>query len=115
MEHNVGIIILAAGSSSRLGQPKQMLEYNSTTLLKNAIAQAVGIQEALIIVVTGSNNEAIEAVLKQNAVTICYHENWEQGMGSSIAAGLKKLLELYGFERMSLCCMRPAIRNNTTL
>lgn len=95
MEHNLGIIILAAGSSSRMGQSKQLLEYNSTTLLENAIAQAVGIQEALIIVVTGSNNEAIEADLKQNAVTICYNENWELGMGSSIATGLKRLLELH--------------------
>jgi molybdenum cofactor cytidylyltransferase len=95
MEHNLGIIILAAGSSSRLGQPKQLLEYNSTTLLENAIAQASGIPYAAIVVVTGSNSEAIEADLSERTVTICYNKNWEQGMGSSIATGLKRLLELH--------------------
>jgi molybdenum cofactor cytidylyltransferase len=95
MEHNLGIIILAAGSSLRLGQPKQLLEYNGSTLLRNMLTQASGIQYAEIVVVTGSNSEAIEADLKQNAVTICYNKNWYQGMGSSIATGLKRLLELH--------------------
>jgi molybdenum cofactor cytidylyltransferase len=95
MKHDLAIIILAAGSSSRLGQPKQLLEYNGSTLLRNMLTQASGIPNAEIVVVTGSNNETIEADLKQNAVTICYNKNWEQGMGSSIAIGLKKLLELH--------------------
>jgi molybdenum cofactor cytidylyltransferase len=95
MERKIGIVILAAGSSSRLGQPKQLLEYNNTTLLKNAMAQASGIPYAAIVVVTGSNNEAIEADLNEITATICYNSEWEQGMGSSIATGLKRLLELH--------------------
>jgi len=95
MEHNQGIIILAAGSSSRLGQPKQLLEYNNTTLLKNAIAEASGVPAAAIMVVTGANSEAIEGDLKQSVASICYNKEWEQGMGSSIATGLKRLLELH--------------------
>jgi molybdenum cofactor cytidylyltransferase len=95
MEHNQGIIILAAGSSSRLGQPKQLLEYNGSTLLRNMLTQASGIPYAEIMVVTGANSEAIEGDLRQSAVSICYNKEWEQGMGSSIAAGLKKLLELH--------------------
>jgi molybdenum cofactor cytidylyltransferase len=95
MDRKIGIVILAAGSSSRLGQPKQLLEYNSKTLLENAIAQASRIPYGAIVVVTGSDNEAIEADLNERTATICYNSEWEQGMGSSIASGLKKLLELH--------------------
>jgi len=48
-----GIVILAAGNSSRLGQPKQLLEYKNSTLLKNTISAALSVPNAVIIVVTG--------------------------------------------------------------
>ena len=53
---NVGIIILAAGNSSRLGQPKQLLAYKETTLLKNTVKEAFLVPHAVVIVVTGSNH-----------------------------------------------------------
>jgi len=94
MECKSGLIILAAGSSSRLGQPKQLLEYNGVTLLRNIIAQASGIVHAAIVVVTGANREAIESELQYGAVTVYHNSNWAQGMGSSIAVGLHHLLKI---------------------
>jgi len=95
MDRKIGIVILAAGSSSRLGQPKQLLEYNGSTLLRHMRTQASGIPYAEIMIVTGANNEAVEANLNERTATICYNTEWEQGMGSSIATGLEKLLELH--------------------
>lgn len=95
MEHRVGIIILAAGSSSRLGLPKQLLEYKNTTLLKKAINEASSLPQGTIIVVTGAYNEQIEKELDSAAVTICFNADWKSGMASSIAKGLEVLLHLH--------------------
>ena len=90
-----GIIILAAGNSSRLGQPKQLLGYKDSTLLKNTIAEAFLIPDVVIIVVTGSNNQLIEEELDPSRIKICFNPDWESGMSSSIVNGLNALLTLY--------------------
>lgn len=86
-----GIIILAAGNSSRLGQPKQLLPFKNTTLLKNTIAEASLVPNSTIIVVTGSNHELIEKELQTSKLKITFNPNWESGMSSSIVAGLNEL------------------------
>ena len=91
---NVGIIILAAGNSSRLGQPKQLLAYKETTLLKNTVKEASLVPHAVVIVVTGSNHELIEKELDSSAIKISFNPDWETGMSSSIVKGLKDLLRL---------------------
>jgi molybdenum cofactor cytidylyltransferase len=93
MDSTLGIIILAAGSSSRLGQPKQLLEYNGSTLLRNVVDEASKLQDTVIVVVTGSNKDVVEVELLNTDITICHNRNWEDGMGSSISIGLEKLLE----------------------
>ncbi|WP_426484804.1 nucleotidyltransferase family protein [Flavobacterium sp. 2] len=99
MEHKnqnkTGIVILAAGNSSRLGQPKQLLGYKDSTLLKNTIAEASLVPNAKIIVVTGANNQLIEEELDPSKIKISFNPNWESGMASSIVNGLQKLLILY--------------------
>jgi molybdenum cofactor cytidylyltransferase len=90
-----GIIILAAGNSSRLGQPKQLLPFKNTTLLKNTIAEALLVSNSTIIVVTGSNHELIEKELQNSKLKITFNPNWELGMSSSIVAGLNELKLLY--------------------
>ena len=88
-----GIIILAAGNSSRLGQPKQLLPYKDDTLLQHIIAQASVINDAVIIVVTGANHELIEKGIDASKVRIAFNPDWELGMSSSINKGLSGLLE----------------------
>lgn len=99
MEHKnqnkTGIVILAAGNSSRLGQPKQLLGYKDSTLLKNTIAEASLVPNAKIIVVTGANNQLIEDELDPSKIKISFNPDWESGMSSSIVNGLQKLLTLY--------------------
>jgi len=90
-----GIIILAAGSSSRLGQPKQLLQFKGESLLQHTIMQALNVPDAAVAVVTGAANEAVTEDISQFHVNVFYNPYWEQGMGSSIAAGLKNLLLIH--------------------
>ncbi|PWB27977.1 NTP transferase domain-containing protein [Flavobacterium sp. HTF] len=95
MSELTAIIILAAGNSSRLGEPKQLLRYKNKTLLENTIAAASAVPNSIIIVVTGANHELIQKELYTESVIICYNPDWENGMSTSINAGLKKLLTLH--------------------
>ena len=54
---NIGIILLAAGSSSRMGQNKLLLKSGHETLLENALKSAINSKAKKVIVVLGSNNE----------------------------------------------------------
>ena len=88
-----GIIILAAGNSSRLGQPKQLLPYKDDTLLQHIIAEAAVIKDTVLIVVTGANHELIENGIAASKVKTAFNHDWELGMSSSINKGLSELLQ----------------------
>ncbi len=88
-----GLIILAAGNSSRLGRPKQLLEHRGTSLLKRTIKEALLIN-SLVVVVTGAYEALIREEIKAEKVFICHNDNWQQGMGSSIKTGVSQLLLL---------------------
>lgn len=92
MEYNIGIIILAAGSSSRLGQPKQLLDFNGNKFIQNCVQEVFAFSGNSSIVVTGANRKAVVECLNKTKVSICHNPHWELGMGSSIKTGLKKLL-----------------------
>lgn len=85
------VIILAAGASTRMGQPKQQLVYGQKTLLQRSIDAALGIPNAIVLVVLGANAEFTEADIKNQPVTIVYNNQWEAGMSSSIKAGISVL------------------------
>lgn len=92
MEITTGIIILAAGNSSRLGQPKQLLAFKDTTLLKNTIEAASLLPNVIVLVVVGSNHQQIKKELNSSKIKISFNEDWESGMSSSIVKGLNDLL-----------------------
>ncbi|SHO60065.1 nucleotidyltransferase family protein [Algoriphagus zhangzhouensis] len=90
-----GVLILAAGSSSRLGKPKQLLKFGEETLLSKTIKSA---QEAIlgpVLVVLGSQSDLIKSTLKIDGVKWIVNQNWESGMASSLQVGLKFLEENY--------------------
>ena len=90
-----GIIILAAGNSSRLGEPKQLLRYNSKSLIWHVAEEAVTAIGNPVIIVTGSNHELIFNEINTLPVQFVYNENWQQGMASSISTGLNALLNTH--------------------
>ncbi|THU31625.1 nucleotidyltransferase family protein [Niastella caeni] len=85
------IVILAAGASTRLGRPKQLLPWQGKTLLQHAVKTALTITTHPV-VVTGSNADQLVAALNPTQVQIVYNPAWEEGIASSIRCGLQALL-----------------------
>ncbi len=88
-----GIIILAAGSSSRLGRPKQLLDYRGKTLLQTVIDEALATNCKPVLVVLGANAKEIAARHENDQISIVINENWKNGMASSIVAGLSVMIK----------------------
>lgn len=88
-----GAIILAAGAATRIGRLKQLLAYRGRTLLRHSIEQAIGAGFQPIVVVVGSKSEMLSESIAGEPVKIAHNEQWETGMGSSIVAGMRALLE----------------------
>jgi molybdenum cofactor cytidylyltransferase len=87
----IGIIILAAGSSSRMGQPKQLLSYEGETLLSRVVRAALETEYRPVVVVLGSHAEALQEELAATEARIVVNQEWSEGMSSSIRCGLRAL------------------------
>ncbi|GAB3501786.1 nucleotidyltransferase family protein [Spirosoma knui] len=86
---SIATLILAAGSSSRLGgEPKQLLRYNDQTLVRRIAQEALSLQAGPVVVVVGANRERIEAELDGLPLLITYNENWREGLAASLQTGL---------------------------
>jgi molybdenum cofactor cytidylyltransferase len=89
-----GLIILAAGGSSRMnGVSKQLLEFNGRSLLRRAAETALSSSCRPVLVVLGANVEKILPEIEDLPLIIELNKDWRQGMGSSIKAGLSKILK----------------------
>ena len=88
---SVSIILLAAGSSSRMGQSKQLLKIRNQSLLVHSInvALASGLRT---IVVLGAHEQEHRTAIQSLPVDIVLNDGWMNGMGGSLKAGLKYLL-----------------------
>ena len=86
-------MILAAGSSSRMGAPKQLLRFGGETLLRRAAVAALGAGCRPVVVVTGAHAELSRGELQGLDVREVWNALWETGMGSSVRAGVGALLE----------------------
>ena len=87
----LGVIILAAGASTRLGRPKQLLPWQGVTLLQYAVQTALTVTTQPV-VVTGANSEHLAAALDPGQVKLVFNPSWQQGIASSIRCGLQALL-----------------------
>lgn len=85
---NVGIIILAAGSSRRMGTPKQLLDIHGDFLLSKVIKEALTTEGVIVTVVLGANKQIILPKIKGFSVNIVENNAWESGIASSINRGL---------------------------
>lgn len=86
-------MLLAAGGSSRMGRPKQLLSFQGKTLIRRAAETAITCGRAPIVVVLGSNPEQLAPELDGLDLTVAINPRWEIGMGSSIRCGLSAMLE----------------------
>jgi len=91
--NSCGIIILAAGASTRLGKPKQLLQYRGKTLLAHAINEAVNSNADAVVVVLGKDANLFKKELDEKKVRVAINSSWEEGMASSLRLGMDTLLK----------------------
>ena len=99
----IAIILLAAGASSRMGDTKQLLPWKGTTLLGHAIETAEESVADMTVIVLGAHAEDIlreigdipvkKARFPNRSVEFVINEEWESGLGSSIATGIHYIQE----------------------
>jgi molybdenum cofactor cytidylyltransferase len=87
----VATLILAAGASSRLGEPKQLLLENGQPLVRRMAQMAIDFNAGPIVVVTGANAEAVTEALHDLRVRHVLNPNWETGMAGSLKIGVETL------------------------
>jgi len=86
-----GLVMLAAGSSNRMGQPKQLLAYRGKALIEYILQIALSSICKQIAVVLGANADQILPYVQQQDVLIVQNKDWKEGMASSIRCGLSAL------------------------
>jgi len=87
----IGVIILAAGSSSRFNGVKQLAGYHGKTFVRHAVSAAANIEKNTIVVL-GANVEEVKKEIEDLDVHIVFNSCWAEGMSSSIRYGLHALL-----------------------
>jgi molybdenum cofactor cytidylyltransferase len=91
ISQSVGAVILAAGGSQRMGQPKQLLPFCKRTLLRHAVETAVASMCRPILVVIGAHAELVSLELQSLPVLIAYNSEWTSGIGSSLRLAIQTL------------------------
>ncbi len=91
LSEKLGIVLLAAGGSRRLGQPKQLLQIEGESLVFRAARSLLGLDPARLVVVTGASSAAVNDQLAGLPAYPVHNPDWSRGMGTSIALGLRNL------------------------
>ena len=84
-------VLLAAGGSSRMGHPKQLLRIENEALVTRMAGRLIDLETAGVTVVTGSASQAVNDQLSGLPLQIVHNPQWEKGMASSLAVGVKNL------------------------
>lgn len=106
----VGILVLAAGESFRLGQPKQLLKYGGRSLLRRAIVTAIEAGVGPVGVVVGAHADKILPETDGLDIERIVNDRWREGMGASIAAGCRRMNGQYDLSAIILTpCDQPKI------
>jgi molybdenum cofactor cytidylyltransferase len=89
------VLLLAAGQSSRLGRPKQLLELAGETLLSKTVNGALGIDGIPVVVVLGAHADRLTHLLEDPRLKVTHNAGWKEGMASSIRVGLSEIDQYY--------------------
>jgi len=104
-------VILAAGGSSRFGQPKQLIRFRENSLVRRIIDAACGAGCSPVVVVIGSEDEKLQRELDGTGVVTVQNQQWQRGIGSSIRCGIQGLVNSSPDIEASLLliCDQPAV------
>jgi molybdenum cofactor cytidylyltransferase len=88
----IGLVILAAGASTRMGAAKQLLAFRGRSLLRHVTEEALASGCRPIVVVLGAHAERLKQEISELPVRMVVNARWSEGMGTSIRAGIEALM-----------------------
>jgi molybdenum cofactor cytidylyltransferase len=86
-------MILAAGESRRMGQPKLLLPFGEKTIIETVVEKVISSKVDNTLVVLGSEREEVEEKIKNFPVKLAFNPDYASGMLSSVLCGFKTLPE----------------------
>ena len=107
----VAAVILAAGASTRLGEPKQMVTFGSERLLERAVRVATEACCEPVVVVLGAFAEEIALACNLRQVTVLHNSAWREGMASSIRLGIAAI-KVRADAVILMTCDQPAVSSD---
>jgi molybdenum cofactor cytidylyltransferase len=107
----IGIVILAAGGSTRMGTPKQRLAVDGQSMLRRAAQVALDAGGDPVIVVLGHSASEMQLELQGQAVHVAMNDHWVSGMGTSIRSGMETLMAIAPASTgvILMLCDQPAV------
>ena len=93
-------ILLAAGLSTRMGEPKQLLPFGKSTIVETVVDNMLGAKFDEVIVVVGHRAEAIQKQLGTRAIKTVFNPDYRDGMLTSAQTGIRARKENGAFALM---------------
>ena len=106
-QRQIAAVILAAGDSTRLGQPKQLIELAGKTLLERAVCAAEAAGCWPVVVVLGAEARQVLSRCSLDSVAVLVNPWWQEGMASSLRLGVGAVASWDGVVLMT--CDQPAV------
>ena len=103
----VGAVLLAAGASTRLGEPKQLVKLGDENLLERSVRVATEAGCSPVVVVLGASAELIRKNCNLEGAQVVFNQGWQEGMASSIRVGVEALHDVDGV--VVMVCDMPAV------
>lgn len=104
-------LVLAAGGSARLGQPKQLLTRDGETLVHRAVRLAIGTGAAQTLVVVGAHAQAVTGALRGLPCETLDNARWPEGLSSSLRCAAARIAD-WAPPVLVLGCDQPALEAN---
>ncbi|WP_445748931.1 nucleotidyltransferase family protein [Polaribacter sp.] len=89
--NKIAVLVLAAGKSSRMHTPKQLLKIGNQSLLDIVLAKAIQVVSTPIYCVLGANAATIQQEIATKNVVYIFNENYQEGLSTSIVSGINYL------------------------
>jgi molybdenum cofactor cytidylyltransferase len=104
-------VILAAGGSSRFGQPKQLIPFRGKSLIRRIVDAACEAGCSPVVVVIGSEDGKLQRELDGTGAVTAQNKQWQRGIGSSIRCGIEGLMRISPDVEASVLvvCDQPAV------
>ena len=91
---SVAAVVLAAGGSTRFGEPKQLAAFQGETFVRRIVRAAIDAGCAPVVVVTGEDSAQVTLELTGIPISVAVNPQWSSGLGSSIGVGVQRAIEL---------------------